>query len=102
MELLVTSGHSTIAERSGKAVGYAITDVLGDTGFVVRVAVHPNAQGQGIGSGLLADALNHCRAAGARVVRLNTQESNTAAHRLYQRFDFRRAGRRVPVLLRGL
>jgi ribosomal-protein-alanine N-acetyltransferase len=102
MELLVTSGHSTIAERSGQAVGYAITDVVGDTGFVVRVAVHPDAQGEGIGSGLLADALNHCRASGASVVRLNTQESNTASHRLYQRFGFRRAGRRIPVLVRSL
>jgi len=102
MELLVTSGHSTIAERSRKAVGYAITDVVGDTGFVVRVAVHPDAQGQGIGGVLLADALDHCRASGASTVRLNTQESNTASHRLYQRFGFRRTGRSVPVLVKRL
>jgi ribosomal protein S18 acetylase RimI-like enzyme len=102
MELLVTSGHSTIAERSGEPVGYAITDVLGDTGFVVRVAVHPHAQGEGIGGRLLADALDHCRAAGAAFVRLNTQESNVASQHLYQRFGFRRAGRRVPVLVREL
>lgn len=102
MELLVTAGHSTIAEKAEQPVGYAISDVMGETGFIVRLAVHPQFQGQGIGRQLLADSLDYCRAAGAATVRLNTQESNVASHHLYQRFDFQRAGRRVPVLVREL
>jgi ribosomal-protein-alanine N-acetyltransferase len=102
MELLVTTGNSTIAEVSGEPVGYGISDVLGDTGFVVRLAVHPGVRGQGIGSQLLANALDYCRDRGAAVVRLNTQESNTASHYLYESFGFRRVGRRVPVLVRNL
>ncbi|MBC8448864.1 MAG: GNAT family N-acetyltransferase [Chloroflexi bacterium] len=102
MELLVTSGRSIIAEKAGQAVGYAISDVLGETGFIVRLAVHPDCHGQSIGSQLLADALHHCRLAGAVTVRLNTQESNVASHHLYGRFEFQRAGRRVPVLVREL
>jgi ribosomal protein S18 acetylase RimI-like enzyme len=81
-------------------VGYAISDVLGDAGFIVRLAVRPDAQGRGVGSQLLTDALDYCRASGAAVVRLNTQESNLASHHLYQRFGFQRSGRRVPVLVR--
>ena len=99
MEMLVTTGHSVLAERQGEPVGYAITDVLGDTGFVVRLAVHPESQGLGIGSQILADALEYCHASGAGLVRLNTQESNISSHLLYQRFGFQRAGRRVPVLV---
>lgn len=102
MELLVTTGHSTIAEKAERPVGYAVSDVVGETGFIVRLAVHPDFQGQGVGSQLLADSLDYCRAAGAATVRLNTQESNVASHHLYQRFDFQRAGRRVPVLVREL
>mgnify|MGYP001089161861 CR=1 FL=1 len=102
MELLVTTGHSTIAEKAEQPVGYAVSDVVGETGFIVRLAVHPDFQGWGIGSQLLADSLDYCRAAGAATVRLNTQESNVASHHLYQRFDFQRAGRRVPVLVREL
>ena len=102
MELLVTTGHSTIAEKAEQPVGYAVSDVVGGTGFIVRLAVHPDFQGQGVGSQLLADSLDYCRAAGAATVRLNTQESNVASHHLYQRFDFQRACWRLPVLVREL
>jgi len=102
MELLVTTGHSTIAEKAEQPVGYAVSDVVGQTGFIVRLAVHPDFQGRGIGSQLLADSLDYCWAAGAATVKLNTQESNVASHHLYQRFDFQSAGRRVPVLVRDL
>ena len=102
MELMVTTDHCAVAEHSGRPVGYAITDLRGDTGFVVRLAVHPDCHGQGIGSQLLMDALNYCQVAGTEIVRLNTQESNVASHRLYQRYDFQRWGRKVPVLVKKL
>jgi len=102
MELMVTTDRCTVAENRGRPVGYAITDLRGDTGFIVRLAVHPDCRGQGIGSQLLLDALNYCQSAGTVIVRLNTQESNIASHRLYQRYDFQRWGRRVPVLAKKL
>lgn len=102
MELLVTMGHCTIAEKAGQPVGYAISDVLGETGFISRLTVHPDFQRQGIGSQLLADGLAYCQAASATTIRLNTQQSNIVSHRLYQRFDFQRTGRRIPVLVREL
>lgn len=107
IELMVTSGHFVVAEGAQEAgqpalLGYACADVLGDTGQIIRLAVHPNAQRQGIGRALLNDGLAYCHANNARQVTINTQESNSASLRLYEQMGFRRIGRRVPLLVRPL
>ncbi len=107
IELMVTSGHFMLAEgvdEAGQAVllGYACADVLGDTGQIIRLAVHPSAQRQGIGRTLLNHGLAYCHANGARRVTINTQESNKASLRLYEQIGFRRVGGRVPLLVRAL
>ncbi len=107
IELMVTSGHFVVAERVQEAgqpalLGYACADVLGDTGQIIRLAVHPKAQRQGIGRALLNHGLSYCHANGARQVTINTQESNSASLRLYEQIGFRRVGRRVPLLVRML
>jgi ribosomal-protein-alanine N-acetyltransferase len=99
IELLMTSGRFTVAEREKTLVGYACSDVRRGLGQIYRLAVHPAFQGQGIGSALLADALTYCQAAGAGVVTVNTQQSNHTSDRLYRRFGFRRMLRRVPVMV---
>jgi [ribosomal protein S18]-alanine N-acetyltransferase len=73
-----------------------------DTGQIIRLAVHPGAQRQGIGRALLNDGLAYCHANHARRVTINTQESNAASLRLYEQSGFRRIGRRVPLLVRPL
>ena len=107
VELMVTSGHFVLAEGVEEAgqtalLGYACADVLGDSGQIIRLAVHPNAQRQGIGRALLNHGLGYCHANGARQVTINTQESNIASLRLYEQIGFRRVGRRVPLLVRTL
>jgi [ribosomal protein S18]-alanine N-acetyltransferase len=107
IELMVTSGHFVLAEGVEEAgqttlLGYACADVLGDTGQIIRLAVHPGAQRQGIGRTLLNHGLAYCHANGARQVVINTQESNAASLRLYEQIGFRRVGRRVPLLVRSL
>jgi ribosomal-protein-alanine N-acetyltransferase len=107
IELMVTSGHFVVAEAAGQTaprplLGYACADVLVDTGLIIRLAVHPHAQRQGIGRALLSQALSYCQANGAQRVTINTQESNTASLRLYEQIGFRRIGRRVPLLVRPL
>lgn len=107
IELMVTSGYFVLAECAGAdgqldLVGYACADVLGDTGQIIRLAVHPGAQRQGIGRALLNDGLAYCHANGARRVTINTQESNSASLHLYEQIGFRRVGRRVPLLVRTL
>jgi ribosomal-protein-alanine N-acetyltransferase len=104
IELMVTSGHFIVAEGAGPIglLGYACADVLVDTGQIIRLAVHPDAQRQGIGRALLNDALVYCQSEGAQRVTINTQESNAASLRLYEQSGFRRVGRRVPLLVRPL
>ena len=103
VEFMVTTGYFTLAEDPQmELVGYACADVVGDTGQIIRLAVHPAARKQGIGSALLNDALAYCQSNGAHRVTINTQESNTVSLSLYEQFGFRRVGRRVPLLVRGV
>ncbi len=96
--LLVMSSHAVVGEMDGRVLGYAVSDVRGEFGALARLAVHPAAQGQGLGRQLLTDALRFCRRSGARSVSLNTNESNQAAQRLYAQLGFRLIGRRTPVM----
>lgn len=105
IELMVTSGFFSVAEAvhgDGGLAGYVCADVSGDEAQVIRLAVHPYSQRQGIGRALLNEALTYCQAQGARRVTINTQESNTASLQLYEQFGFRRVGRRVPLLVLSL
>ncbi|MCS6844892.1 MAG: GNAT family N-acetyltransferase [Caldilineales bacterium] len=98
IELMVTTGYFVVATQGEQLLGYLCADVLGREGQIIRLAVHPDVQGRGIGRTLLNAGLAFCSASGARAVSVNTQESNLASLRLYEGFGFRRIGRRVPVL----
>lgn len=76
-----------IADR--RVVGYHVTGLSGRLGYLQRLAVHPEAQGRGIGTALIGDSLSWCARRGAASVLVNTQESNAGALRLYRRLGFR-------------
>lgn len=65
-------------------------DVDGDCGFRM-LAVHPTAQGQGVGPRLVSECLDRARAAGCRRMVIGSTEWMTTAHRMYERFGFHRA-----------
>lgn len=95
---MMMGGHFVVAESHGQVVGYAFSDVHREVGQLVRLAVLPAMQQQGIGSQLLSDALAFCRRAGARTFTLNTQDSNAASRQLYARHGLRVVGSRIPVM----
>jgi ribosomal protein S18 acetylase RimI-like enzyme len=72
-----------------KVVGYAICGASEGRGFVQRLAVLPEAQGQGIGKRLLLDGLQWLRDRNAQHIVVNTQMGNEAALALYRKVGFR-------------
>lgn len=62
-----------------------------------RITVDPSAQQSGIGSALLAHALEGYTRMGISAITLNTQLDNTASQNFYERFGFQPSGERFPV-----
>ncbi len=83
-------------------VGYCYCSVDADQGHLIRMAVHPTWQAQGIGTRLLSDAVRFFQEAGVRRITLNTQEENERAQWLYRGFGFRLIGREAVALWKDL
>jgi len=88
-----------VATREDAVVGYAVSDVMPnhgrDIGHLKDIAVHPQAQGEGIGRALLERVLVTLSVEGATVVKLEVRETNDPAQSLYQDVGFEPV-RRVP------
>lgn len=87
-----------LAALDGRTVGYAITGRAGDRGYLQRLAVVPEAQGKGVGSTLVNDAIVWLRHRRASLALVNTQEINERAFDLYQRHGFVRQSEGLIVL----
>jgi ribosomal protein S18 acetylase RimI-like enzyme len=87
---------------TGRPCGYAICGFAGRRGYVQRLAVHPDFQGQGFGRALLLDGLHWLRDRGAGTAVVNTQHGNETALALYQHTGFRRQPAGLTVLSIGL
>jgi ribosomal-protein-alanine N-acetyltransferase len=94
--------YFVVAELAGQTVGYLFSSLQGDRGHLNRVAVHPDYQGRGIGTRLLAEAIEFFRTEKVKAVTLNTQKDNVVSQRLYRRFGFRPMGEEALVLKRDL
>ena len=86
-----------MVERNGLPVGYGFGHAFGAQAHITRLAVHPEQQGQGLGTRLLEALILHFRAQGAETITLNTQTDNEDALRLYRHFGFTSAGDVVTV-----
>jgi GNAT superfamily N-acetyltransferase len=85
-----------------KVVGYAICGASGGRGFVQRLAVLPEAQGQGIGKRLLLDGAHWLRDLNTREIAVNTQFGNDTALALYRKVGFKDDPAGLSVLSAGL
>jgi GNAT superfamily N-acetyltransferase len=82
--------------------GYAVTGFAANVSYLQRLAVHPDAQGRGLGSSLVVDALEWARRRGSARCFVNTQMTNTRALALYHRLGFISEDDRLRVLRRAL
>lgn len=90
------------APRFGDLQGYAICGRAGRRGYVQRLAVHPAAQGRGVGRRLLLDGLAWLVRQHVSRAFVNTQTSNGAALALYRAVGFREEPIGLSVLSAGL
>jgi ribosomal-protein-alanine N-acetyltransferase len=81
-------------DASEGVIGYAVLWCISDQGELANVAVVPHLQGRGLGSRLLAGALDIARERGITSVYLEVRASNERAAQLYRRFGFSEVGRR--------
>ena len=88
-----------IAQRAGIAVGtysFFVLPLLAHSGapeaIVEDVAVHPEAQGQGIGRSMMEHAMQLAREAGCYKLALSSNQRREHAHAFYERLGFARHG----------
>jgi GNAT superfamily N-acetyltransferase len=80
----------------GSAIGLACTSFTwslehgGQSAWLEELYVVPERRGAGVGTRLLSAARERARAAGARAIDLEVEESHARAERLYVREGFRR------------
>jgi ribosomal protein S18 acetylase RimI-like enzyme len=99
--------HATPAHRARTAGGtafqaYAITGRDARQGFLQRLAVAPEHQGQGLGTALVQDSLRWSGRWRADRVLVNTPTTNLVALALYERLGFHRLTERLRVYERSL
>ena len=79
------------------AVGFQFSSSSVRGAHLSRITVDPAVQNSGIGSALLAHALDGYARQGISMVTLNTQLDNVASQNLYERFGFQQSGERFPL-----
>jgi GNAT superfamily N-acetyltransferase len=87
-----------VAASKGRPVGFVVHGRAGGTGYVQRLAVHPDDAGQGWGTALVLDGLRWMQAHGCGEALVNTHHDNTRALGLYERLGFGRLPDGLTVL----
>jgi GNAT superfamily N-acetyltransferase len=101
-DIQATHPYFVVVERDQEVIGYQFNTVDNEYGYLVRIAVHPSANHQGIGTRLMADAIRFFQQQHVSRIMLNTQEDNYHAHHLYEWFNFIRLQQKGFVLRKVL
>lgn len=87
-DLIHTVDRTAVFELDGKLLGYTHTQIVDDTGLFQGLAVHPDAQGKGVGKALVHEALTYMKSRGAKRIELLALEEAIPARRLYEKVGF--------------
>jgi [ribosomal protein S18]-alanine N-acetyltransferase len=101
-DIAATHPYFVVAELNGNVVGYQFNALEEESGYLIRIAVHPSANGQGVGVRLMSEAIVFFQQAHVLRIMLNTQDDNARAHRLYEWFGFVRINQMGFVLRKAL
>jgi predicted N-acetyltransferase YhbS len=83
----LSPGGCFVAESDGRVVGVLTTTAFGALAFLGAVIVSPDLRGKGVGRAMMEAAMDHLRASGVRIVRLNAYLD---AIPFYEKLGFRR------------
>ena len=86
-----------VAEDKDGIIGYQITTGSGQRAHLARLAVHPTAQGRGVGRALLSNLFGMLTHNSISRLTVNTQKDNLPSLNLYQKMGFVRTGEQYPV-----
>ncbi len=92
------SSLATVIEVEDDVVAYQISTSSALGAHLARLAVKPEAQGQGLAKTLVAHALRYFERRGITRMSVNTQSDNTRSQFLYEKLGFKPTGQRFPVL----
>ena len=81
-----------VARIGGRLVGYGGLMFVVDEAHVTTLSVHPDRQGERIGTRLLAVLVREALRRGTKALTLEVRAGNEPAKALYQRFGFAPAG----------
>ena len=101
-DIAATHPYFVVAELKDKVIGYQFNALEDEFGYLVRIAVHPSVNGQGVGVRLMSEAITFFQQARVLRIMLNTQDDNVRAHRLYEWFGFIRINQTGFVLRKAL
>jgi ribosomal-protein-alanine N-acetyltransferase len=73
---------------SNSIAGFLCRWLIADECHILNIAVHPDSRRLGIGTVLIAEAVNEAKSTGAGVVTLEVRRSNLPARQLYRKFEF--------------
>jgi len=88
---------ATVAKLNGDVVGYQISTRNSIGAHLARLAVKPEAQGTGVGSGLVTQMISGLSQRGIHRVTVNTQSDNLTSLALYQKIGFHETNENYPV-----
>ncbi|MFF7120592.1 GNAT family N-acetyltransferase [Lysinibacillus capsici] len=80
-----------VAYRDGAVVGTVTTAKENEIQWVTALAVHPNCEGQGIGTALLSFSKDYASKVGATFVMLDVEVDNKKALSVYEKAGFMKA-----------
>jgi ribosomal protein S18 acetylase RimI-like enzyme len=92
---VITTHGATVAERDGTIIGVVVLQRRPDGPLLDNVAVHPDAQGLGVGRALIEHAEASARADGAEHIDLYTHEAMVENIAMYSHLGYAQTHRAV-------
>lgn len=93
-DALAAGNYGWLVREDGRLVGYCVVMLAPDDAHLLNISVASDAQGRGIGRGLLQWVHALARAHGLPSVLLEVRVSNERAIRIYERAGYVRIGMR--------